>query len=172
MSGLFATILIVGLLSVSPVQAADHWGFGTDLGFLSGTTNGTVFSLGMNLDYYVDPAFSFGPMVIFTPVGDLTQVAVAGVARYHFRTGRLNIVPFAGVGFVHADLDRGAGAGRINRNDTSHYIPLGVTVEYPLTPKLAFATTVMVNLHDIKLDPPVERDRTSVGVLFGIRFGP
>jgi len=80
-------------------------------------------------------------------------------------------VPFAGLGLVHADLDRGSGAGRIDRNDTSWYIPLGISAEFPINPSLAFATTLIVNLQDIKLDPPVERDRTSVSLLVGIRFG-
>ena len=154
-------------------QAQDNrWGFGTDVGFLSGTVNGTVFALGFNADYYLDRSFSIGPMLLLTPVGDLTQIAMAGVARYHFRTGAFNVVPFAGFGFVHADLDRGSGPGRIDKNDTSHYIPLGVTVEYQVVPTLALASTIMVNLHDLDLDPPIERDRTSIAVMFGFRFGP
>ena len=148
------------------------WGFGSDVGFVSGSVDGTVFALNLNLDYYLDRAFSFGPMLQLVPGSDLTQVAVAGVARYHFRTDFVNIVPFAGIGFIHADLNRGSGPGRVDTNDTSHYIPLGVTFEYQLTRKLALANTVMLNLHDLNLDPPVGRDRTSVAVLFGVRFGP
>lgn len=150
----------------------NRWGFGTDIGFLSGTVDGTRFALGFNLDYYVDRAFSIGPMLLLTPTGDLTTIAIAGVARYHYRTGPVGLVPFAGLGLVHADLDRSAGPGRIDRNDTSHFIPLGVTLEYYLAPKLALSSTLMVNLHDLNFDPPVGDDRTSVALLFGMRFGP
>lgn len=173
-------VVLAGLLAVAaivtgeePGQAQDNkWGFGSDVGFVSGSVDGTVFALNFNLDYYLDRAFSFGPMLQLVPGSDLTQVAVAGVARYHFRTDFMNIVPFAGIGFIHADLNRGSGPGRVDTNDTSHYIPLGVTFEYQLTRKLALANTVMVNLYDLNLDPPVGRDRTSVAVLFGVRFGP
>ncbi len=173
------TGVLAGLLAVTAVvadsrsaQAQERWGFGTDVGFWSDTVDDTVFALGFNADYYLDRAFSVGPMVLLTPAGDLTQIGVAGVARYHFRIDAVNLVPFAGVGFVRADLDRGSGPGRIERDDTSHYIPLGVTAEYQVNPRLALAGTVMVNLHDLDLGPRVERDRTSVAVLFGLRFGP
>jgi len=173
----FTAILFIAWVSVAPsivtAQESPHrWGFGTDLGFTSGTVNGTVFTLGVNADYYVDRAFSVGPMLLLSPLGDLTQIAMAGVARYHLRAGALNLVPFAGLGLVHADLDRGNGPGRIDRNDTSWYVPVGISAEYPVNPKLAFASTLIVNLHDINLQPSLEKDHTSVSLLFGLRFGP
>ncbi len=171
------TVIVIAWLSAVPsvlyAQEPQHrWGFGTDLGFTSGTVNGTVFTLGFNADYYMDRAFSVGPMLLLSPLGDLTQIAAAGVARYHLRTGSLNVVPFAGFGLIHADLSRGSGPGRIDRNDTSWYLPIGISAEYPVNPKLAFASTLIVNLHDINFQPSVEQDHTSVSLLFGIRFGP
>jgi hypothetical protein len=151
----------------------NHWGFATDLGLWADTTNNTAFALGFGLDYYMDQNFSFGGLALFTPVGDLTQIAVAGVAKYHLRlTNGINIVPFAGLGLIHADLDRGSGTNRIDRNDTSHFIPLGLSLEYQVGPKIAFASTLMVNLHHITLSAPVPDDNTSVALLFGIRWGP
>lgn len=175
-AGFMAALVLVSI-SVAPsiltAQETQHrWGFGTDVGFTSGTVNGTVFTLGFNGDYYVDQAFSVGPMLLLSPLGDLTQIALAGVARYHVRTGALNLVPFAGLGLIHADLDRGNGPGRIDRNDTSWYVPIGISAEYPVNPKLAFASTLIVNLHDINLQPSLEKDHTSVSLLFGLRFGP
>lgn len=175
-AGFMAALVLVSI-SVAPsiltAQETQHrWGFGTDVGFTSGTVNGTVFTLGFNGDYYVDRAFSVGPMLLLSPLGDLTQIALAGVARYHVRTGALNLVPFAGLGLIHADLDRGNGPGRIDRNDTSWYVPIGISAEYPVNPKLAFASTLIVNLHDINLQPSLEKDHTSVSLLFGLRFGP
>jgi hypothetical protein len=173
----FTAVLVMALVSsvpsvLSAQEPQNRWGFGTDLGFTSGTVNGTVFTLGFNADYYVDRAFSVGPMLLLSPLGDLTQIAAAGVARYHVRAGSLNVVPFAGFGLIHVDLNRGRGPGRIDRNDTSWYLPIGISAEYPVNPKLAFASTLIVNLHDINLQPSVEQDHTSVSLLFGIRFGP
>jgi hypothetical protein len=170
---MFVIMLVNVVPSVLQAQEPQNrWGFGTDLGFTSGTVNGTVFTLGFNADYYVDRAFSVGPMVLLSPLGDLTQIAIAGVARYHVQTGALNLVPFAGLGLIHADLDRGSGPGQIDRNDTSWYVPIGVSAEYPINPKLALASTLIINFHDINLQPSLEKDHTSVSLLFGLRFGP
>jgi hypothetical protein len=171
-----ALMLVLALLAggQESAQAQDSgWGFGTDLGFIAGTTNDTVFALNFQADYYVAKEFSIGPMFQWVPAGDLKQYAFAGAARYHYHVNdRFNIVPFAGIGFIHADLDRGSGPGRVDRNDTSHYIPLGVSFEYQATPKLAFSNTIMLNLHDINMSPSLPPDTTSVSVLFGMRFGP
>jgi len=109
-----------------------------------------------------------------SPMGDLFQISFAGVGRYHFRLNNgINLVPFTGFGLLHADLDRGTGPGRIDRNDTSWYIPIGLSVEYQVTHNLALASTLIVNLHDINLAPSLpDKDRTSVALLFGFRFGP
>ncbi len=170
-----AMCLTAALCVATPAFADDNrWGFGTDIGFVSGTVDGTVFALGFNLDYYLDRNFSFGPMVLLNPTGNLTQIAMAGTAKYHLRLNNgINVVPFAGLGFVHADLDRGTGANRIDRSDTSHYIPLGISVEYQVAPKLALSSTLMVNLHSINLSPSLpEKDHSSVALMFGMRWGP
>ena len=152
-----ALLVVIFLpLFFQPADAQEtRWGFGTDLGVWTGTTNGSVFALGLHLDYYMDRNFSFGGMTLFTPVGDLTQIAMAGVAKYHLRfSNGVNLVPFAGLGLIHADLDRGSGPGKIDRNDTSHFIPLGLSLEYQVGPTIAFSSTLMVNLHHITSRPP------------------
>jgi hypothetical protein len=74
------------------------------------------------------------------------------VRRYYCRLNNgINLVPFTGIGLIHADLDRGTGPGRIDRNDTSWYIPLGVSVEYQAAHNLALSSTLIVNLYDINL---------------------
>jgi hypothetical protein len=162
------------VVSAQPAnEGSGRWGFATDVGLWTGTTNNTTFAMGFGLDYYMDRNFSFGGMALFTPVGDLTQIGIAGVAKYHLRLNNgFNFVPFAGIGFVHADLNRGSGPTKIDRNDTSHFIPLGMSLEYQVGPKIAFSTTLMVNLHHITLSPPVPDDNSSVALLFGIRWGP
>lgn len=82
-------------------------------------------------------------------------------------------MPFTGIGLLHADLDRVTGPGRIDRSDTSWYIPIGLSVEYQAVRSIALSSTLIVDLHDINLAPSLpERDRTSVALLFGFRFGP
>jgi len=171
-------LVCCGVLSVSgetrPAWAEGNWGFGSDLGLTTGTVNGTVFTLGFNLDYYVDRNFSFGPMMLISPTGDLFQVAFAGVGKYHVHLKNgFNLVPFTGIGLIHADLDRGAGPSRIDRNDTSWYIPLGLSLEYQVVRNIALSSTLLVNLHDINLSPSLtENDHSSISLLFGIRWGP
>jgi len=169
-------ILVAIGVAAAPHARADEprWGFGSDLGITTGTVDGTVFTMGFNLDYYLDRNFSVGPMVQFSPMSDLFQVSGAAVGRYHFRLNNgFNLVPFTGIGVLHLNLDRGTGPGRIDRNDTSWYIPIGLSVEYQAVHNVAISSTLIVNLHDVDLVPSLrEKDRTSVALLFGFRFGP
>jgi hypothetical protein len=166
----------MGSFVFAPRAKADEnrWGFGSGLGFTSGTVNGTVFNLAFSGDYYLDRNFSVGPMMQISPMGDLFQISFAGVGRYYFRLNNgINLVPFTGIGLIHADLDRGTGPGRVDRNDTSWYIPIGASLEYQASHNLALTSTLIVNLHDINLSPSLpENDQTSVALLFGFRFGP
>jgi len=174
-AGMLAILAAGTAVSASRAQADDNrWGFGSDLGLTTGTVNGTVFTLAFNSDYYIDRNFSVGPMMQISPMGDLFQISFAGVGRYHFRLNNgINLVPFSGIGLIHADLDRGTGPGRIDRNDTSWYIPIGISLEYQAASNLALSSTLIFNLHNINLSPSLpENDQTSVALLFGFRFGP
>jgi len=174
-ASLLALLAAGTAVSASRAQADENrWGFGSDLGLTTGTVNGTVFTLAFSGDYYIDRNFSIGPMMQISPMGDLFQISFAGVGRYHFRLNNgINLVPFSGIGLIHADLDRGTGPGRIDRNDTSWYIPIGVSLEYQAAHNLALSSTLIVNLHDINLSPSLpENDQTSVALFFGFRFGP
>lgn len=169
------TILLWALALPLHARAEENrWGFGSDLGLTTGTVDGTVFALGFNIDYYADRNFSFGPMMQISPTGNLFQVAFAGVGKYHLRLNNgINLVPFTGIGLIHADLDRGTGPLQINRNDTSWYIPIGLSLEYQVLHNIALSSTLMVNLHDINLQPSLpEKDRTSISLMFGFRWGP
>lgn len=168
-----ATVLSICLWTL-PAWAEGNWGFGTDIGFTAGTVNDTVFTLGVNLDYYPDRNFSFGPMLLLSPMGDLTQIAMAGAAKFHLRFNNgINLVPFAGFGLIHADLDKGSGTERIDRNDTTWYLPIGLSLEYQTSRNIAVASTLIVNLHDINLQPSLpEKDRSSITLMFGLRWGP
>lgn len=172
---IISAVVSQGLVNPCWADADDNrWGFGSDLGFTSGTVNDTVFTLGFNLDYYVDRNFSFGPMMQISPTGDLFQIYLAGVGRYHLRfTNGINLVPYLGFGLTHADLDRGTGPGRIDRNDTSWFVPIGLALEYQVVHNIALTSTLQVNLYNINLSPSLsENDHSSVTLLFGFRWGP
>jgi hypothetical protein len=174
-AGLLSIVAVSASVGESHAQTGEQrWGFGSDLGLTAGTVNGTVFTMAFNADYYIDRNFSIGPMMQISPMGDLFQISFAGVGRYHFRLNNgINVVPFSGIGLLHADLDRGTGPGRIDRNDTSWYIPIGVSLEYQASSNIALSSTLIVNLHDINLSPSLrENDQTSVALLFGFRFKP
>ena len=174
-ASLLSIVAVSAFVGESHAQAdGQRWEFGSDLGLTAGTVNGTVFTMGFNADYYIDRNFSIGPMMQISPMGDLFQISFAGVGRYHFRLNNsINLVPFSGIGLLHADLDRGTGPGRIDRNDTSWYIPIGVSLEYQASSNIALSSTLIVNLHDINLSPSLrENDQTSVALLFGFRFKP
>ncbi|GKS56860.1 hypothetical protein YTPLAS18_03870 [Nitrospira sp.] len=145
-------------------------GFTTDLGALSGAPDGTHFAMSFGLDYYVDRAFSFGLMTLFTPTGELNTYGFAGVAKYHIRFDAVTIVPFAGLGFIHMNLDK-SGPPRIDDSSTSYWIPLGISAELPVSSNIALSSTLMVNLHRMQLSP-IPRDDTSIAILFGVHFGP
>lgn len=161
---LFVTIflLVAGEgLALTLDRNPERWGFGVDAGLWGATVDGNVRpAFGANLDYYVDRAFSVGPMVLFSTGKDLTEFAMAGVVRYHWRTPIGNIVPFTGLGFVRADWK--------DRSSTSHYVPIGLSFEYQLTKKLALSTTGIFNLH--YLFAPTQ-DEKSATLLFGLRYG-
>ncbi|WP_455243956.1 hypothetical protein [Petrachloros mirabilis] len=174
---LFSTIAVLTILLVfMPTARAEEnrLGFGSDIGFTTGTVDGTTFTLGLNFDYYLDRNFSLGPTMQISPMGDLFQIAFAGVGRYHLRLdNKINLVPYMGIGLIHVDLDRGAGPARVDRNDTSWFFPIGLSLEYQAVQNIALSSTLQVNLHDINLSPSLpENDHTSVMLLFGVRWGP
>ncbi|MGA6827785.1 hypothetical protein ACO9S2_09260 [Nitrospira sp. NS4] len=106
-----AVLLLLTTLIV-PARADDNrWGFGRDPGLTTGTVDGTVFTLGLNLEYYLDRAFSIGRMMQIAPTGNLFRIACAGGGKYRIRLSKgFNLAPFTGIRLAHADLDRGTGA--------------------------------------------------------------
>jgi len=164
-----APCLLMGQVE-DAVAEENRIGFTTDLGVLQGAPDGSHFAMGFGLDYYVDPSFSFGLMTLFTPASSLNTYAFAGVAKYHIRFDNFTLVPFAGLGFIHMNLDRNSPT-RVDDSSTSHWIPIGVTGEFPVGDNISLSSTLLVNLHGIRLSP-LDRDDSSIALLFGVHFGP
>lgn len=162
-------VLLFVLFLVSPsVRAENRWGFGTDVGFLADTVDDTVFTLSFQGDYYVDRQFSVGPQVLISPGGDLTQLTFAGIARYHIPLGAVNIIPFGGVGFVYADLER----GRRDDDDISYTFPFGATAAFTISRTISLASTLIFTFQDLDLQNRANSDNFNIGMLFGFRFQP
>jgi hypothetical protein len=144
-----------------------RWTFGGDAGiWVKSVDDDPRGAFGAQVDYYLDRVFSVGPMFLYSGSNDLTQKALAGVVRYHYRTRIVNFVPFTGVGGIMANLKDPDG---VRRESKSYYIPLGLTVEYQWTRKLALSVTGIFNIHDL-YTVPVD-DSRSVTLLIGFRYG-
>ena len=155
-------------LGNSKAWAENPWGFGTDIGFLTDTPDDTVFTMSFQGDYYLDPEFSIGPQLLITPGGDLTQITFAGIARYHIPLGAVSIIPFGGLGFVYADLER----GRNDDNDVSYSFPFGTTAAFHISRTISLASTLIFTFQDIDLDNQRNSDNFNIGLLFGFHFHP
>lgn len=163
--------LLFALSMGSPsVRAESKWGFGTDIGFLADTTDDTVFTLSFQGDYFLNSQFSVGPQLLISPAGDLTQVTFAGIGRYHIPIGAVTLIPFGGLGFVYADLERGH---RNNDNDdVSFSLPFGATAAFQISQAVSLASTLIFTFQDINLPNQVSSDNFNIGMLFGFRFQP
>jgi len=162
-------VFVAGLLGTgTEVVGQEGWRVGADIGPFFKTSDGTVMGIGFNADYFLTEEFSIGPAVQFLPFGDLTQIHMAAVARYHVRTNfDVNLVPFAGIGFAYARSTGSVSPG--GASDSSVLITNGVTLEYQVTKKIAVALTGMINFYNLDFAPDVG-DRKSGAVLLGVRF--
>ena len=137
---------------------------GGGLGFLGATPSGTAFALKGYLDYFFARYLSIGPMTQISFTGDMTLFGLSAQAKYWMdipETGnRAKLVFQGGLGFVHAD--------RLN-SDSSWLIPLGVGIDYALSPGIALTGTFILNFAD--LDTGHGKDaHTMPGLYFGVRF--
>jgi hypothetical protein len=149
-----------------------NWGFGADLGMLTGTVDGSVFAMGLSADRYVDRAFSVGFEGFVTPASDLLSISGAAVLRFHIELEKANIVPFLGIGAIYQDLDRTKNNQTVNVDDTSHLIPIGASVEYPFNPNMAAGIKLTFNMHDLDFKTPVGKDTRSTTLTAHIRYRP
>lgn len=152
----------------SAAQAENQWGFGTDIGFLADTLDDEVFTLSFQADYYLDSNFSIGPQLMISPGGDLTQITFAGIARYHIPLGAVSLIPFGGLGFVYADLER----GRVDNDDASYTFPFGVTADFKINRTVSLASTLIFTFQDLDVSRRLDSDNFNIGMLFGFRFQP
>ena len=170
MKTVMAIIMVLAFMAwaSSQARAENRWGFGTDIGFLADTLDDEVFTLNFQADYFLDSNFSVGPQLMISPGGDLTQITFAGIARYYIPVGAVTLIPFGGLGFVYADLDR----GRVDDDDASYTFPFGMTAAFRVNRTISLASTLIFTFQDIDVDRRLNSDNFNIGMLFGFRFQP
>jgi hypothetical protein len=73
------------------------------------------------------------------------------------------LIPFGGVGFVYADMDR----GRIDDDDVSYILPFGVTAAFHINRASSLTSTLIFTFQDLGFDNQRENDKFNIGLLFG-----
>ncbi len=161
-------VLGIGLLNPYPAQAADPktgtLSAGGAIGFLANTPDDAAFAFNVNADYFLNRNVSVGPLFQLAATGDLFQVGFSGQGKFWIdlpgTENRAKLTLQAGLGFVHSDLFE---------SDTSWLIPLGVGVDYMLTPKISFTTTFLLNFTDLDTGRGTDA-HVMPGLTFGVRF--
>ena len=165
---LLVVVLGVGLLGLNPAQAADpktgSLSVGGALGFLSSTPDGTAFALNVDADYFINPNVSVGPLLQLAGTGDLSQVGFSGQGKIWIdlpgAEKRTKLTLQAGIGFLHSDLFE---------SDTSWLIPIGIGLDYAMSPKISVTTTFLLNFTDIDTGRGTGA-HVMPGLTFGVRF--
>lgn len=124
---------------------------GVGLGLQGGTADGTAFAIGLHGDYFLTQNLSVGPLLQLGLTDDLTQVGFSVQAKYTFDLLEIpELKPHvqAGLGFIHADLDRRPGP---DEDDTAPLVPIGFGAEYRLTPRASLSSTLLFNFTDLSV---------------------
>lgn len=122
---------------------------GAAVGLQGGTADGTAFAIGVSGDYFLNHNISIGPLLQIGLTGDLTQIGLSAQAKYTLDIPDLpDLTPHfqGGIGFIHADLDRGP---LPSANSTSFLIPIGFGANYRLTRELSLESTLLFNITDL-----------------------
>jgi len=165
---LLVVVFAIGLLGPYTAHAADPktgtLSVGGALGFLSDTPDGTAFAVNVNADYFINPNVSVGPLFQLAGTGDLSQVGFSGQGKFWIdlpgTENRAKLTLQAGIGFLHSDLFEA---------DTSWLIPIGIGLDYTLSPKISVTTTFLLNFTDIDTGRGTEA-HVMPGLTFGVRF--
>jgi len=72
-------VVAVGMSSIcmAAEPKSGAWSGGVGIGFLGNTPDGTAFATNFNVDYFVTPHLSLGPLVQIAATGDLFQLGLS-----------------------------------------------------------------------------------------------
>ncbi|MBI2884874.1 MAG: hypothetical protein HYY15_01730 [Candidatus Omnitrophica bacterium] len=145
-------------------EAPGRWSAGSSLGMLWSTPDDSAFTANGNVDYFLNDAVSFGPLLQLGFSDDLTLVGLSGQGKYWVNLpqtngrGRLNFQ--AGVGFAHADF-RG--------DDSSWLVPLGIGYDYAVKSGMSLTAAFLLNFTNLNTGGGTGAD-VMPGFAFGLRF--
>ena len=124
-----------------------RWSGGAGVGFLANTPDGPEFGLAGYADYFVAPRLSVGPLVQYGGVGNDVVAAVSFQAKRWWSIlarGNARLVVQGGIGVIVADItDADTGAAD---TDTSFVVPLGIGVDYAVSPRVAVTADFILNV--------------------------
>ena len=154
-----------------------QWSAGAGVGFLANSPDGPEFGLTGHGDYLLAERLSVGLLGQYAGAGNDILFLVSAQAKYWWSilaSGNAKLVVQGGIGFVWADIrDSDSGLGDTY---TSFVIPLGVGLDYAVTPRVAVTVDVILNL--TSLGEHVSRGGREVdlhtnimpGLFLGVRF--
>lgn len=157
-----------------------QWSGGAGLGFMANTPDGVAeFGIKGHADYFVIHRFSIGGLAQYAGVGNDFLFGLSAQSKYWWdipgTEHSAKLVFQGGLGFVRAgieDADSGAAADISG----SFLIPLGIGVDYAVTPRLAITADFLLNFTSLGDNVRVGGDtidlHTSVMPAFylGVRF--
>ena len=152
--GLVALIVLLGLAAERPVCAevtdlvAGRWSGGAGMGFLGDTPDGIAeLAIKGQADYFVTDRFSLGPLAQYAGTGNDILFGLSAQAKYWWPLpntgGRARFLMQGGAGFIRAgitDTD-----SRTSNTYTSFVIPVGIGLDYALSPRMAVTADLLVN---------------------------
>jgi hypothetical protein len=144
-----------------------RFGFGAELGFISGTINNTEFMLGFNGDYQVADNFSFAEMISFTPAGTLFQINANSVARFNIPVDYVSLIPYMGLGFSYGSFET---AG-VSENSFSLSFPIGLAVTYYVASQIQATGRIQFAITNLDYGS-LGKDSNYFMMMFGFRFAP
>jgi hypothetical protein len=159
---LLAALSLAGLATAGGAHAdvtdpgPSRWSGGAGVGFLGNSPDGPEPALAGHAQYLVTDRLSVGPLVQYAGAGNDVIVGLSMQVRYWWSIlarGRARLVVQGGVGFVHAvieDADSGA-----EKTDSSFVIPVGMGLDYAVTPRIAVTADLVLNVTSLGGDVSV-----------------
>jgi hypothetical protein len=145
--------------SIRPANAelntlqSGQWSGGAGLGFLGNTPDGAAeFAFNGHADYFVARQFSVGPLAQYAGTGNDFMFGLSAQARYWWDIpGTQNLARLVfqgGLGFIRAGIKDEDSGGFANTYG-SFLIPIGIGLDYAVTPRLGFTADFLLNFTNL-----------------------
>lgn len=149
--------------SSSEMARQQRWTIGSSFGFLGRTPDHTAFAWNTTADYFLQREISIGPLLQMAFTSDMAQVGLSGQVKYWLPSqinSHTSLNVQSGVGFVYAD----AGG-----SDASWLIPMGLGLDYALSPTATLTSAFLLNFTNLDLGRGADA-HVMPGFTIGLRF--